>query len=112
MAHSLPVPRPAGSSTVVCAAVLAPVALALYKAVRSPAVRAILKRNVASYFSGVLGYLFIIVFVVGAAAAALERERKETMGPRSTRASLARAVPASAGAAASPARPDLRDHGS
>ena len=34
---------------------------------RSQVVLAIFKRNFASYFSGVLGYLFIIVFVVAGA---------------------------------------------
>ena len=34
---------------------------------RSHVILAVLRRNVASYFSGVLGYLFIVVFVVAGA---------------------------------------------
>lgn len=37
---------------------------------RSHVIKAVFKRNVLSYFSGILGYLFIVVFVVAAAAAA------------------------------------------
>ncbi len=37
---------------------------------RSPVIKAVFWRNLASYFSGVLGYLFIVVFVVSCAAAA------------------------------------------
>ncbi|MBW3539793.1 MAG: Gldg family protein [Planctomycetes bacterium] len=51
---------------VLFAAVLAPVVAAVWKYVQKPAVRAIFKRNVSSYFAGVLGYLFIVVFVVAA----------------------------------------------
>ena len=37
---------------------------------RSHVIRAVFWRNLASYFSGVIGYLFIVVFVVACAAAA------------------------------------------
>ena len=36
---------------------------------RSHVILAVLKRNVMSYFSGLLGYLFIVVFVIAVAAA-------------------------------------------
>lgn len=38
--------------------------------IRTPVIRSIFKRNFASYFSGVLGYLFIIAFVVAGGALA------------------------------------------
>ncbi len=41
---------------------------------RSQVVHSIFKRNFASYFSGVLGYLFIIVFVAAGAAMAFDAE--------------------------------------
>ncbi|WP_437186230.1 Gldg family protein [Planctomicrobium sp. SH668] len=41
---------------------------------RSPVVLAVFKRNVASYFSGMLGYLFIVVFVVAGAFLAFDAQ--------------------------------------
>ena len=41
---------------------------------RSHVIRAVFKRNVASYFSGVLGYLFIVVFVVAGSLLAFRPE--------------------------------------
>ncbi|MBA3316403.1 MAG: Gldg family protein [Planctomycetaceae bacterium] len=55
-------------------AALAPLAFALYRTVVSPAVRAVFLRNVKSYFSGVLGYLFIVVFVVAASLLAFNQQ--------------------------------------
>jgi ABC-2 type transport system permease protein len=44
--------------------VLVAVVAALVLALRRPVVRAVCKRNFLSYFSGMIGYLFILVFVV------------------------------------------------
>ncbi|MFO1096607.1 MAG: ABC transporter permease, partial [Planctomycetaceae bacterium] len=41
---------------------------------RSHVVSAVFKRNVASYFSGVLGYLFIVVFVIAGSLLAFRSE--------------------------------------
>src|SRR5688500_10859904 len=41
---------------------------------RSHVIQAVFKRNVASYFSGLLGYLFIIVFVVAGSLLAFKSE--------------------------------------
>ena len=41
---------------------------------RSHAILAVFKRNVASYFSGLLGYLFIVVFVVAGSLLAFKAE--------------------------------------
>jgi len=41
---------------------------------RTHVIFAVLKRNLMSYFSGVLGYLFIVVFVIAAAASAFNAE--------------------------------------
>lgn len=41
---------------------------------RNNVVLAVFKRNVQSYFSGVLGYLFIVVFVVAGAFAAFNQQ--------------------------------------
>jgi ABC-2 type transport system permease protein len=41
---------------------------------RTHVIGAVFKRNVASYFSGVLGYLFIVVFVIAGALAAFRAE--------------------------------------
>lgn len=46
------------------AAVLSPIAFLLAQFLSSPVVRAVFWRNLMSYFSSVLGYLFIVVFVV------------------------------------------------
>ena len=48
-------------------AILCPIGIAIFRYFTSKAVQAIFLRNVRSYFSGVIGYLFIIVFVVIAA---------------------------------------------
>ena len=48
-------------------AILCPIGIAIFRYFASKAVQAIFLRNVRSYFSGVIGYLFIIVFVVIAA---------------------------------------------
>lgn len=55
-------------------AALAPVLFAAYRFAVSPAVRAVFGRNVKSYFSGVLGYLFIVVFVVAASLLAFNQQ--------------------------------------
>ena len=47
-------------------ALLAAVGYVIYRAFVSPALRAVFVRNVSAYFSGVLGYLFIVAFVVAA----------------------------------------------
>ncbi|MGC1273964.1 MAG: Gldg family protein [Planctomycetaceae bacterium] len=54
-------------------AALVPFVFAVYRLVVSPAVRAVFARNVKSYFSGVLGYLFIVVFVVAASLLAFNQ---------------------------------------
>jgi ABC-2 type transport system permease protein len=41
---------------------------------RTHAIFAVLKRNLMSYFSGVLGYLFIVVFVIAAASSAFNAQ--------------------------------------
>lgn len=55
-------------------AAVAPLAFAVWRFAVSPAVRAIFARNVKSYFSGVLGYLFIVVFVVAASLLAFNQQ--------------------------------------
>ena len=45
---------------------LAAVGYVIYRVAVSPALRAVFRRNVSAYFSGVLGYLFIVAFVVAA----------------------------------------------
>lgn len=55
-------------------AALAPALFAGYRFAVSPAVRAVFGRNVKSYFSGVLGYLFIVVFVVAASLLAFNQQ--------------------------------------
>ena len=55
-------------------AALAPIAFAGYRAAVSPAVRAVFLRNLKSYFSGVIGYLFIIVFVILASIIAFNQK--------------------------------------
>ena len=55
-------------------AVLAPLAFAAWRMAVSPAVRAVFLRNVKSYFSGILGYLFIVVFVVAASLLAFNQQ--------------------------------------
>ncbi|QDT66579.1 Gldg family protein [Calycomorphotria hydatis] len=52
---------------------LAPFALLIWRAAVSPVVRAVFWRNVSSYFSGILGYLFIVVFVVAASLLAFNQ---------------------------------------
>ncbi|NNJ25347.1 Gldg family protein [Alienimonas chondri] len=47
-------------------AVLAAVGFVIYRLVVSPALRAVFWRTFAGYFSGVLGYLFIVAFTVAA----------------------------------------------
>lgn len=54
-------------------AVLVPLGVAIWRLVVSPAVRAVFLRNLKSYFSGVLGYLFIVVFVVAASLLAFNQ---------------------------------------
>ncbi|QDT38513.1 Gldg family protein [Stratiformator vulcanicus] len=54
-------------------AALLPFAVALWRFVSSPTLRAVYRRNVASYFSGVIGYLFIVVFVVAASLLAFSQ---------------------------------------
>lgn len=44
--------------------VLAGIVVTLILALRKPVIRAVCKRNFLSYFSGVIGYLFILTFVV------------------------------------------------
>ena len=61
-------------SILVLLAVLVPLALAMWRLAASPAVRAVYWRNVKSYFSGVLGYLFIVVFVVAASLLAFNQQ--------------------------------------
>ena len=61
-------------SILVLLAVLIPLALAMWRLAASPAVRAVYWRNVKSYFSGVLGYLFIVVFVVAASLLAFNQQ--------------------------------------
>ena len=41
---------------------------------RTHTIFAVLKRNLMSYFSGVLGYLFIVVFVIAAASSAFNAQ--------------------------------------
>lgn len=48
-------------------AILLPLGYVLYLVATSHVVRSVFVRNVMSYFSGILGYLFIVVFVVVAA---------------------------------------------
>jgi ABC-2 type transport system permease protein len=55
-------------------AALAPALFAAWRFAVSPAVRAVFARNVKSYFSGVLGYLFIVVFVVAASLLAFNQQ--------------------------------------
>jgi len=55
-------------------AALAPALFAAWRFAVSPAVRAIFARNVKSYFSGVIGYLFIVVFVVAASLLAFNQQ--------------------------------------
>ncbi len=55
-------------------AILLPMAYVLYLVATSPVVRAVFFRNVMSYFSGILGYLFIVVFVVVAAILAFNAQ--------------------------------------
>ncbi len=58
----------------VLVAALVPFAFTVYRLVVSPAARAVFVRNVKSYFSGVLGYLFIVVFVVAASLLAFNQQ--------------------------------------
>ena len=51
-------------------AVVAAVGFVLYRLAVAPAVRAVFWRTFASYFSGVLGYLFIVAFTVAASLTA------------------------------------------
>lgn len=55
-------------------AILAPIVYVLYLVATSHVVRSVFVRNVMSYFSGILGYLFIVVFVVAAAILAFNAE--------------------------------------
>lgn len=61
-------------SLLVLLVALTPLAFAVYRFTGSPAVRAVFLRNVKSYFSGVLGYLFIVVFVVAASLLAFNQQ--------------------------------------
>ena len=62
------------SSILVASIVLIPLLIGLFRLAVSPAVRAVFLRNVRSYFSGILGYLFIVVFVVLAALLAFNQQ--------------------------------------
>ena len=55
-------------------AVLAAVGFVVYRFAVSPAVRAVFWRTFASYFTGVLGYLFIVAFCVAASVRAFNEE--------------------------------------
>ncbi len=55
-------------------AILLPIVYVLYLVASSHVVRAVFARNVMSYFSGILGYLFIVVFVVVAAIMAFDAQ--------------------------------------
>lgn len=55
-------------------AILLPIGYVVYLLATSHVVRAVFVRNVMSYFSGILGYLFIVVFVVVAAILAFNSE--------------------------------------
>lgn len=62
------------SNLLLYAAILLPIAYVLYLVAKSSVVRAVFYRNVMSYFSGILGYLFIVVFVVVAAMLAFNAQ--------------------------------------
>ena len=55
-------------------AILLPIGYVIYLLATSHVTRAVFARNVMSYFSGILGYLFIVVFVVVAAILAFDAE--------------------------------------
>ncbi|MEM1061963.1 MAG: Gldg family protein, partial [Planctomycetota bacterium] len=57
---------------IILAATLVPVAFAKYVFYTNPTARAVAFRNVSAYFNGVLGYLFITVFVVAASLLAFD----------------------------------------
>ena len=54
-------------------AVLAPVIYVLWRMVASATARAVFLRNLTAYFTGLIGYLFIVVFVVAAALLAFDQ---------------------------------------
>ena len=62
------------STLLLYAAILIPIAYVVYLIATSHVVRAVFARNVMSYFSGILGYLFIVVFVVVAAILAFNNQ--------------------------------------
>ena len=62
------------SSLLLYLAILLPIAYVIFLAAKSHVVRAVFARNVMSYFSGILGYLFIVVFVVIAAILAFNAQ--------------------------------------
>ena len=55
-------------------AIFLPIGYVIFLVATSHVVRAVFARNVMSYFSGILGYLFIVVFVVVAAILAFNAE--------------------------------------
>ena len=62
------------STLLLYAAILIPIGYVIYLIATSHVVRAVFARNVMSYFSGILGYLFIVVFVVVAAILAFNTQ--------------------------------------